>query len=659
MNYHVVKKLSIIGVVSDVDSLQNFLNLFNMDTLKDEVEIFVIGTSKSNIFMLRLKKLYKKYGHRFVLNDGLSMGEAYNFAIKHASGEYIYFYNGRDCLERDFFSNMLRRTYATKADIVFCDYSVQGKDGNSEVLNKRLIPKITSFSADDIPEIILNIIPNYIGCQVYRRDFILKSELNFETRAIFPDTSFSLKALSLAKKISFEREKLVSRDNMKILGEQNYYETIDSLCEVHRFLIERGLLEKLEISFLNQVMNMLYSEKDSFKEPFSSFWRQMIVSEILKNFDYESKRKNIFRNDIITKWFFDLSTERKSNYFYDFFFNQREKIIPIVLPASYKDDIPRLSPIIASIKEHVSKEYFYDIYIFSRQYTINQKNILESETGLNFRVSIVDISKGFPLNIDEHYTRDSSFYVTLIPLFLYGYDKVLFIKDGVVLQDIVLLMQNSLKNAYIAGTLDRNVEISYVEEKLGIICETYVNTDILFINIKEWVENDLTSRFIECLNTQKNLKYPIKDTLNIVCRDKTLVVDPMWNYPYRSLLENPDMERYCTIDGIGILNYQNEQIYFNPEKQFASIWWNYARKTNFYELLFSKCVLYTLEKNQQNRIKISVTTKEKQKNSQEQLYLLKSSYIKEAILFLLTFGEAAIKHRKKLKEIEKSFTQNH
>lgn len=140
-------------------------------------------------------------------------GRARNEGVKIASGEYIGFIDGDDCISPFMYEELYNKAKATDSDIVMCDYYRFLETG--KVLSKKSrIDKI--FLKRDIFNVHnLSCAPNRKSffcvavCwnKIFKRDFYLKN-LKFPENIIFEDSPVMFDAFVKAERISVVNKKL-------------------------------------------------------------------------------------------------------------------------------------------------------------------------------------------------------------------------------------------------------------------------------------------------------------------------------------------------------------------------------------------------------------------------------------------------------------------
>ena len=272
-------------------------------------------------------------------------------------------------------------------------------------------------------------------------------------------------------------------------------------------------------------------------------------------------------------------------------------VVPIVFSAD-ENYAPYLGVAIQSVIETGSTKYFYDIYIFHYELSDQYINRLEAmETG-NVRIKCLDVGdsiKKEDLYSRAHYSIEMYFRI-LIPEILFQYDKVLYLDcDLVVLNDVAELYKYDLGDNILGAAnniVNRNME-KYITHTLGISVEEYINSGVLLINTKKFLEANIKEKCFVVLTNMPTLWCPDQDILNITCNKNILFLEDAWNFQWQHIWpENSGQELIELYKERFKAAYANHYIvhytsvlkpWIFPGKEMANYFWEYARKTPFYE----------------------------------------------------------------------------
>ncbi len=269
---------------------------------------------------------------------------------------------------------------------------------------------------------------------------------------------------------------------------------------------------------------------------------------------------------------------------------------------------PYISVAIKSIIENASKEYNYKFIVLHQG--LNEENIekissLEKE---NFEIKYIYMKDGMESITDRVETRLRGDYFTLtiyfrlfIPDMFPEYDKGIYIDSDVVVPgDISKLYNIELGDNLIGACNDVSVidvpELArYIEEAVGVSKYKYVNSGVLLMNLKEMREKRFTEHFLNLLNTYHFYTVaPDQDYLNAMCNGKILYLDESWDAmptEGKEELKNPNLIHYNL--------FQKPWCYNNI--QYEEYFWNYAKKTKFYEQILEFKKNYSEEQKQSDR----------------------------------------------------------
>lgn len=278
--------------------------------------------------------------------------------------------------------------------------------------------------------------------------------------------------------------------------------------------------------------------------------------------------------------------------------------IPVVFAT---DDIyaPYCGVAVCSLIQNTSHGNVYAVYILYDKLSKQNISRLERLSTTNVTVKCVCISdyvKGLNLTLYGHMTA-ATVYRLLIPDILPQYNKVLYLdSDLVVLADVAELYYRDLNGNYIGAVRDictycGNVypHNLYVQEKLGLKYTDYFNAGVLLINTKAFRENKIHQKCISLLCQRSDLACMDQDVLNLVCVGSVTFLPTAWNFMWPVSYEGVVDTQYISIGKPQIYHYASYQTkpWDKYDEPFTEYFWEYARKTPFYE-----SILLRMTKNQ-------------------------------------------------------------
>lgn len=262
-----------------------------------------------------------------------------------------------------------------------------------------------------------------------------------------------------------------------------------------------------------------------------------------------------------------------------------------------------------SIYEHISDENNYDIIILHNNLCENDKIRLTCFLGdkKNFSVRFFDpeaIFENYNLYESPTITKET-YYRLIIPEYFPFYDKVLYLdSDLVVFDDIAKLYALDIGENYIGGAIDIchagsvngfDAEMRKYYEKFHLKnIYKLINAGVLIINTAA-IRNEFGTAYLLSFAQEGRFRFQDQDLLNILCEDKIFYIDSKWNFfadpsdSYRGYITTFAPKIYYDAyirskSDIRILHFAgNEKPWFFPNYDYAQYFWQYFRKTAYYE----------------------------------------------------------------------------
>ncbi len=300
-----------------------------------------------------------------------------------------------------------------------------------------------------------------------------------------------------------------------------------------------------------------------------------------------------------------------------------EKNIPIFL-SSDDNYSPFVATTIASICDNTKSNIdFYILDSFISE--INKEKILELKKSFNnFNIEFIkiDSDKEFSdiaYTNSENYISISTYNRFLIPKLKPQLKKVLYLDvDIVALGDIKELYDIDMENYHFAAIPESFItqqEDKETKNRLNLAQNhKYFNAGVFVLDNQYWVKNDILNKALEVENNYRGkLKYADQDILNIIFNN---------NYKILSQKFNLMTQAKTNINDIVIRHFNTDikPWQYNPCLSNNSLlmdnmleFWKYAKKTPFYDELYSKVQNIQLQKDNLRKRKVALIIQEKNK----------------------------------------------
>ena len=260
--------------------------------------------------------------------------------------------------------------------------------------------------------------------------------------------------------------------------------------------------------------------------------------------------------------------------------------------------IPFLAVSLQSLVDNSSEKNKYEIKILYTHVSEENMQKIKKYEKENIKIEFVDLSNNLQRVQGKLYTRNyftsTTYYRLFIPELYPQYDKVLYIdSDVTILTDIAGLYNQEIGDNLVAAIPDgavQTIEVfqEYVEKVIGVIdYNNYFNAGILLMNLKELRKYKFQEKFLYLLEKVKYEVAQDQDYLNRLCKGRVKLLDDLWN-------KMPIM---------GISDKKPNIIHFNlgfkpwhfDDIPYQEYFWEYAKKTEFYETIKEVRKNYTEE----------------------------------------------------------------
>ncbi|MBR3631551.1 MAG: DUF4422 domain-containing protein [Elusimicrobiaceae bacterium] len=280
---------------------------------------------------------------------------------------------------------------------------------------------------------------------------------------------------------------------------------------------------------------------------------------------------------------------------------------------------PYLAVTLQSLIDHASASLSYTAYILDDGLTADTKRVLNSIQTSNVQFRYMDISRylaQYPQELFYTYGwfSKATYARFFIPHIFAHFEKIVYCDcDAIFLQDVADVFHTDLKGFLFGAARDIEAERQWLsgdqtyEKVLHLTNPSeYFQAGLLVCNIEQMKQFDMTAKCLSTLRRLKTPRYLDQDVLNVVCKGKIRFLEDKWNVenlipiyhknwanemPYRLRL------RYRNaLQSAGYLHYAGGiKPWQDPTSFNAHIWWQYARKTPYYEILLQRLYNQTLD----------------------------------------------------------------
>ena len=294
-------------------------------------------------------------------------------------------------------------------------------------------------------------------------------------------------------------------------------------------------------------------------------------------------------------------------------------IIPVVFAA---DDnyVPQLTTTVYSAMKNADPSYFYDVTVLQRNIAWDKQErmrvFFKRFPNMNLRFTNVDQElAGYDLSTNNAHISVETYYRFLIQKVLPFYDKVLYLDSDIIINgDIAKLYNIDLQGKLLGAVRDidflgnLNVKhgkrMNYAKTVLKMKNPyDYFQAGVLVLNTKAMRERYTIKQWLTYASNPAFI-YNDQDVLNAHCEGEVLYLPWEWNVVHDcgGRVGNLFVQAPNDIYDAYMKSRNNPQIihyagfqkpWTDPDCDFASIYWRYARETPFYERLLKRVVKAT------------------------------------------------------------------
>ncbi|MBQ9246353.1 glycosyltransferase family 8 protein [bacterium] len=287
---------------------------------------------------------------------------------------------------------------------------------------------------------------------------------------------------------------------------------------------------------------------------------------------------------------------------------------------------PYLAVAIESIIENSSSKNDYGIYVLEEDLSYENKYKLKLLEKDNIKIEFVNV-KDFIcqyssiLHLHTYNITIATYFRFFISELFKNFDKLVYLDCDIVVNcDIADLYNINLKGNIVACVRDlqiaswnfqnliKNKEYYLKVLKLDKI-DNYFNAGVMVFNVRKLTEFKCKEKCIKLLQEIKHPKYSDQCILNSVLKDNVLLINIEWNFQnnitkpiniqnnYKNLFnEYLRQEVINAQKNPQIIHYIYEKPWVNLDIINSEKFWEYARKTPFYESIIYSNLIKKIQK---------------------------------------------------------------
>lgn len=252
--------VSVIVPVYNVEKyLDECLSSLVNQTLS-ELEIIVVNDGTKDNSQSIIDHYVKQYPNKVVslIKENGGLGDARNYGIPYAKGEYIGFVDSDDVVHLEMVEKMFNKAKLEDSDLVLCDLEYFYETSSEKMVKEGLV----QIENIDVNKTIF-LSPLFAWNKLYRRSLFIESGIKYPVGLWYEDIPVTVPFFTLAKKISYVHETLIyyRQRSTSIMGSVDNPKVKDIFDIMHlclNYFKDHNLLEtyhdELEFLFLEHLM---------------------------------------------------------------------------------------------------------------------------------------------------------------------------------------------------------------------------------------------------------------------------------------------------------------------------------------------------------------------------------------------------------------------
>lgn len=281
----------IIPIYNDEKFLEQCITSVQNQTLRN-IQIICVDDGSTDTSPSILEAYKKREPRMIVLKQpNQGAGAARNLGMQYAEGDFISFLDSDDIFDPFMLEQMSEKADRENLDVVVCradrfDTNNAKHQSMDWSIHEDLLPEYSPFSSLDIKCNFFEAFIWWPWDKLFRRDFLNRTGLHFQSLRTTNDLFFTAAAMLLARRIAVLDKILVhqrvgtpsSLSSTREESWDNFYKALIKLCT---FMKARGIYDRFEQDFINYCLNFSLWHLDtiegkSFMQLYTALQKKMI-----------------------------------------------------------------------------------------------------------------------------------------------------------------------------------------------------------------------------------------------------------------------------------------------------------------------------------------------------------------------------------------------
>ena len=326
------KLVSVIIPVYNVEKyIKQCLESIINQTLK-EIEIIIVNDGTKDNSMKIVEEYIADKRIKIINKENGGISSARNAGMEIAQGEYIYFIDSDDFVEKEVLSTLYENSENGKMDIVFSNFSYYNDRTKKEKKAKFIFPFKENINKGYY--YLYNGEEINVWNRLYKKEFLEKYNFKFIEGIIYEDQDFGFKTIMLAEKIKYVENygyKYRTDREGSIMSSQKKEKSIESVQilkkEMRKFFSTISLNEFQKIRVYFKLLSLDFWEKELKDD--NDFKNEILNLEKEIEKIYQNNKFNKIEKKIVIQYIRDILKNKKINIFKKIYLKTLRRLLPL------------------------------------------------------------------------------------------------------------------------------------------------------------------------------------------------------------------------------------------------------------------------------------------------------------------------------------------